>query len=159
MLEKNALDWLDMGEGFEKLDIYKNKKFQWIYSFFKTLLKRNEFPLYYYIILQIVFYYQICCIVIPKNDNTDYSNDYLIYVIQYSSNIIIPQSAINDFNSYRIIMIVITIFLFLVLSCFFIIISYMNNDKKPYFFTNYFKLFNRSNNNIMFNIFHLQKWN
>ena len=81
-----------------------------------------------------MFYYQICCIVIPKNDNTDYSNDYLIYAIQYSSNIIIPQSAINDFNSYRIIMIVITIFLFLVLSCFFIIISYMNNDKKPYFF-------------------------
>ena len=56
MLEKNALDWLDMGEGLEKLDIYKNQRFQWIYSFFKTLLKRNEFPLYSYIILQIVFH-------------------------------------------------------------------------------------------------------
>ena len=36
MLEKNALDWLDMGEGLEKLDIYiKTKDFNGFIHFLR----------------------------------------------------------------------------------------------------------------------------
>ena len=134
MIEKNALNWLDMGEGLEMLDIYKNKKVLLIYHFFKTLLNQNNFPLYFYIILQIVFYLQFCCIIFPKYDSTDYSNDYILYIFKYISPIILPQLEITNLNIYKIIMILITILLFILLSCFFIIIAKMNNDKQSYFF-------------------------
>ena len=129
MIEKNALEWLDMGEGLEKLDIYKNKKLVFIYTFFRVLLKENNFSLYFYIILQSIIYFQLCCISFGTHDNKDYSNDYLIYIMTYISKIFLPQRIINNINSYRIIMIVITILLIFLFSGFFIIIAKMNNDK------------------------------
>ena len=132
MIEKNTLEWLDMGEGLEKLDIYKNKKIIFIYNFFKTLLRENNFPLYFYIILQSVFYFQLCCVLFPKDNNIDYSNDYLVYIIVYTSKVFLPQLAINSFEAYRIIMIIFTILLFILIIGFFIIISKMNNDKQSY---------------------------
>ena len=134
MIEKNALNWLDMGEGLEMLDIYKNKKVLFIYQFFKTLLNQNNFPLYFYIILQGLFYFQLCCIIFPLNDDTDYSNDYIIYIIKYISPIILPQLEITNLKIYKIIMILITILLFILLCGFFIIFTKMNDDRQSYFF-------------------------
>ena len=128
MLEKNALEWLDMGEGLEKLDIYKKEKISYIYAFFKILLKENDFPLYFYIILQSVFYLQLLCIIVEKDQNND-SNDYLIYIILYMSKAFLPQKIINNINSFRIMMIIISILSFALLSGFFIIFLGMKNDK------------------------------
>ena len=130
MLEKNALEWLDMGEGLEKLDIYKNNKISYIYTFFKILLKENDFPLYFYILLQIVFYLQLLCIIFLENDNNNYSKDYLIYMIFYISKVFLPQLIINNSDSFKIIMIIITFLLFILLSGFFVIFLGMKNDKK-----------------------------
>ena len=129
MLEKNALEWLDMGEGLEKLDIYKKTKISYIYAFFKILLKGNDFPLYFYIILQSVFYLQLLCIIVEKDQN-NYSNDYLINIIMYISTAFLPQKIINNINSFRITTIIITILSFILLSGFFIIFLGIKNDKK-----------------------------
>ena len=77
----NGLEWLDMREGLEKLDIYKKTKISYIYTFFKVLLQENNFPLYFHIILQSIFYFQLLCIISAKNDYNSYSQDYLIYMI------------------------------------------------------------------------------
>ena len=134
MIEKNALEWLDMGEGLEKLDIYKGNKLSYIFMFFKVLLKRNNFSLYFYIILQSIFYIQICCSVFSQNDDNDYSKDYLFYIFQYISKIFLPQKAINDITTFKIIMIIITILLIILIFSFSAIFFNMNNDKQSYFF-------------------------
>ena len=127
MIEKNTLEWLDMREGLEKLNIYKSKKISYIYTFFKVLLKENDFPLYFYIIFQSAFYFQLLCII---NNNNSYSKDYLIYVIFYMSKLFLPQLIINNINSFRIMMIIITILLFILLFGFIFIFLGMKNDNK-----------------------------
>ena len=134
MLEKNALEWLDMGEGLEKLDIYKKNKLSHIYTFFKVLFRTNNFPLSFYVILQSIYYIQICCTAFPKNDDTDYSEDYLYYIFQYMSIIFLPQNVVDNITSFRIIIIIITILLIILLFCFFVIFFNMNNDKQSNFF-------------------------
>ena len=132
MIEKNALEWLDMGEGLEKLDIYKKKKTLFIYNFFKILLKENNFPLFFYVILQSIYYFQFCCSIFPKDNDIDYSKDYLPYIFLYTSRIFLPQLAITSFDTYRIVMILFTILLVALIIGFLIIISQMNNNKQSY---------------------------
>ena len=134
MIEKNTLEWLDVGEGLEKLNIYKNKKISYIYTFFKVLLKENDFPLYFYIIFQTVFYCQLLCIIFIDNDYNNYSKDYLFYMIFYMSKVFLPQLIINNIDSFRIMIIIITILLFILLSGFIIIFLGMKNDKQSYYF-------------------------
>ena len=130
MIEKNAVDWLDLGEGLEKLDIYKRNKLILLSKFFKTLLSENQFSLYFYLLLQSIFYIQLCCLSLPGDNNTQFLNDYLIYIIHYLLKIFLPHTSITSYNAYKITIIFISILLLVLLVGFFIVALNMNKDKK-----------------------------
>ena len=130
MIDKNALNWIDLGEGLEKLDIYRNKRNLIVFKFFKILLESNKFNLFFCSILQIISHIQLCCLFLENNDNVDYTNDYFVYIFKYLLKIFLPQTAITTYKAYKIIMILITILLLILLLCFFIVILNRNNDKR-----------------------------
>ena len=133
MIEKNALDWLDLGEGLEKLDIYKGNKLIFLNKFFKTLLSENQFNLYFYLLLQSIFYIQLCCLALPGDNNTYFLDDYLIYIIHYLLKIFLPHTSISSYNVLKLTIIFISMLLLILLVGFFIVILNMNKDKKNKF--------------------------
>ena len=133
MIEKNALDWLDLGEGLEKLDIYKENRLILLSKFFKTLLSENQYNLYFYLLLQSIFYIQLFCLALPGDNNTNFINDYLVYIIHYSLKIFLPHTSIASYKAYKITIILISILLLILLFGFFIVILNMNKDKKNKF--------------------------
>ena len=133
MIEKNALDWLDLGEGLEKLDIYKENRLILLSKFFKTLLSENQYNLYFYLLLQSIFFIQLFCLALPGDNNTNFINDYLVYIIHYSLKIFLPHTSIASYKAYKITIILISILLLILLFGFFIVILNMNKDKKNKF--------------------------
>ena len=133
MIEKNALDWLDLGEGLEKLDIYKGNKLIFLNKFFKTLLSENQFNLYFYLLLQSIFYIQLCCLALPGDNNTYFLDDYLIYIIHYLLKIFLPHTSISSYNVLKLTIVFISMLLLILLVGFFIVVLNMNKDKKNKF--------------------------
>ena len=115
MIEKNVIDWLDLGEGLEKIDIHKSNNAAIFCKFFKSVMKGNKFTLSFYFLIQVIFFIQICCISLRGVEIL--SNDYLVYFFQVISNIFLPQHNIKTYNVYRIIMIIITIFMIVLIIC------------------------------------------
>ena len=133
MIEKNAVNWLDLGEGVEKLDIYKGNKLIFLSKFFKTLLSENQFNLYFYLLLQSAFYIQLCCLALPGDNNTHFIDDYLIYILHYSLKIFLPHTTISSYNDYKNAITINSILLLILLVGFFIVALNINNDKKNKF--------------------------
>ena len=132
MAEKNILDWLDLGEGLEKIDLYKKEKFIIFSKFFKLILEGDGVSLTFYLVLQSLFYIQICCITLFQTNIS--SQDYLLYIFKYISNIFLLEEIISDYNTFLIIIIIITIMLIILVFCFTTIIILMNQEKKSLFF-------------------------
>ena len=132
MVEKNILDWLDLGEGLEKIEIYKNKKLIKFGKFFKTILERNNSSLTFHLIIQIISYIQLCCISL-FNMNIS-SNDYILYIFKYISKIFLLHEVITNYNLFIVFIIIITALLIILIFCFTCIIFMMNKDKKDYFY-------------------------
>ena len=132
MAEKNILDWLDLGEGLEKIDLYKKEKFIIFSKFFKVILEGDGVSLTFYLVLQSLFYIQICCITLFQTNIS--SKDYLLYIFKYISNIFLLEEIISDYNSFLIFIIIITILLIILVFCFSSVFILMNQEKKSIFF-------------------------
>ena len=131
MAEKNILDWLDLGEGLEKIDLYKKERFITFSRFFKLVLEGDGVSLTFYLVLQSLFYIQICCISLFQTNIS--SQDYLLYIFKYISEIFLLEEIVDDYNKFLISLIIITVLLIiLVFSISSVLI--MNHEKKSMFF-------------------------
>ena len=132
MAEKNILDWLDLGEGLEKIDLFKKEKFITFSKFFKLILEGNGVSLVFYLVLQSMFYIQICSLTLFQTDIS--SQDYLLYIFKYISKIFLLEEIVSDYNMFLIFIIIITAFLIILVFCFSSVIILMNQEKKSVFF-------------------------
>ena len=132
MAEKNILDWLDLGEGLEKIDLYKKEKFIIFSKFFKLILDGDGVSLVFYLVLQSLFYIQICCITLFQTNIS--SKDYLLYIFKYISKIFLLEEIVSDYNSFLIFIIIITVLLIILVFCFSSLFILMNQEKKSIFF-------------------------
>ena len=127
MIEDNVIDYIDLGESMQNLDIYSKKGLLILFKIFETMLSYKVNSQITFIMLKIIFFLQIITfssISIPEKYTKD---DTIIKVIDSIKGILIPQKHVVDKKSYVICFIISITFCLIILSCiiYLIVISFV----------------------------------
>ena len=147
MIEQNIIEWIDLGDSVQYIDVYTKKKLVKYFSFFRLLIKKSRFPLLYYLIFNFILFFQI---IILSLEYVSMKNDLLIEIIKYLSNVLTPHIVITTKVAYfskllAIISIVIVIDIIL------LIYIYRKKEKLKIYFIVY--VFNILNDIIYYYLF------
>ena len=137
MIESNIINWIDLGDAMQNLDVYSKKKIVKFFNLIRVLLSYKSFSIFFYAILQFFFFLQIMFITIINIDKKD---DHIISVLRYIRKIIFLQYIVKNSSRYKIAVIAISVLTLIIIICLiYVIISikigrfYM---KIPIFFLN-----------------------
>ncbi len=121
MIESNIINWIDLGDAMQNLDVYSRKKLVKFFNLIRILLNYKSFSIFFYAILQFFFFLQIMFITII---NIDKEGDHIISVLRYIRKIIFLQYIVKNSSRYKIAVIAISILTLLIIICLiYIIIS------------------------------------
>ena len=99
MIESNIINWIDLGDSMQSLDIYGKKKMIKFFNFIHVLVSFTNFSIFFYIILKFFFFLQIMMLTLVNLEDKD---DSAIVILKYISKVIFVQEIITDKESYKI---------------------------------------------------------
>lgn len=111
MIESNIINWIDLGDSMQSLDIRKEKKF---FNFIHVLVSFTNFSIFFYIILKFFFFLQIMMLTLVNLEDKD---DSAIVILKYISKVIFVQEIITDKESYKIAIIINSVLTLVVILC------------------------------------------
>ena len=140
MIEERIIDWLDLGDSVQKIDLYERPKLLKYFQNQHLLLKHGINSVTFDIIFYIIYFLQIICL---STININEKDDIILEVVKYFEKIILPYQFIETTNNlYTIFSIIIWnisiihfiisllsfIFLYkkIVLKFFYFLISFLN---------------------------------
>ena len=105
MIESNIINWIELGDSMQKLDVYGKKKMITLFNFLRILMVYNSFNTTFFIILHFIFFIQIamlCLIdVSPKGD-------WIISIFLFFKDIFLFEEIIKGPVSYTIAIIIVS---------------------------------------------------
>ena len=117
MIEDNIINYIDLGETMQNLDVYSKKRLIFFFKIFEIMLSYKVNSQLTFILLKIIFFLQII-VVSSISIPADYKkNDYIIKIIDSIKGILIPQKHIVDKKSYLTWFIIATIFCLTIIFC------------------------------------------
>ena len=114
MIESNIINWIDLGDSMQSLDVYGKKKWVKFFNFIRVLVNFKTFSIFFYIILKFFFFLQILMLTLV---NIDDDNDSAIVILKYISKVIFIQEIITDEKSYKIAIIINSVLTLVVIIC------------------------------------------
>lgn len=121
MIESNIVNWIELGDSMQTIDIYSRPKLMKFYNLIKILISFKKFSIFFYIVLKCFYFLQI--IMLNLTNLTD-ENDNTVKILKYLSTVIFVQDIITDSSTYEIAVYVNTSITFLSIFCLiYIIIS------------------------------------
>ena len=137
MIESNIINWIDLGDSMQNLDVYSKKKLVKFFNFMRVVLSYKTFSIFFFLILKFFFFLQLMMLTIV---NIKEEKDHYITILKYISKVIFIQEIVDDKSSYEIAVILNSVLTFITFaSIIYLIISikivrfYM---KFPIFFLN-----------------------
>ena len=119
MIEQNIIEWIEINDSVQKIEIYNNKKYATFFIINYLLSEYSNFSELFYILMIFLFYFQILELNIVKLDTTE---DGFLKVIQYFENVFLFHKVIINNNYIYLLLFIIICFIYL----FSIIISIVN---------------------------------
>ena len=114
MIESNIINWIDLGDSMQNLDVYGHKKWLHFFNIMRVLVGYKTFSVFFYIILKFFFFLQIIMLTLANiNDN----NDSAVEVLKYISKVILVQEIVTDKDSYKICVIVNSVLTVIIIFC------------------------------------------
>ena len=83
MIEQNILDWIELGDSIQKLDLYKKNHI--FFELFYNISQQSHFSIYFYCFINFMYFFQILCLNIYVLNDVD--ADLLIDVLDYFKDI------------------------------------------------------------------------
>ena len=100
MIEENILDWIELGDSIQKMDLYKRNLL--IFKLFYTISQQSHFSIYFYYLIYIIFFAQIWTLnILALND---IKGDFLLKVLDYFKNVFLVEELIKDKKSFKIVL-------------------------------------------------------
>ena len=59
MIESNIINWIDLGDSMQNLDVYSKKKLVKFFNFMRVLLSYKTFSIFFFLILKFFFFSSI----------------------------------------------------------------------------------------------------
>ena len=107
MIEQNILDWIELGDSIQKLDLYKKNHI--FFELFYNISQQSHFSIYFYCFINFMYFFQILCLNIYVLNDVD--ADLLIDVLDYFKDIFLIEDLIENNKSFIILLsIVVSIF-------------------------------------------------
>ena len=100
MIEERIIEWIDLGESVQPIDIYQKKKLMHFFNFYNLIVRHGIISEIVDVIFQSLYFLQIINLAMV---NIDAKNDSILEILKYIENIIIPHKIIIDSKSYIII--------------------------------------------------------
>ena len=114
MIESNIINWIELGDSMQKLDVYGKKKMITLFNFLRILMTYNSFSTTFFIILHFIFFIQLAmlCLVGVKDDG-----DILVRVFITLKDIFLFQDIIKGSTSYKVAIIIVSAVTIIVIAC------------------------------------------
>ena len=121
MIERDILNWIDIRESMQNLEIYRNKTKIKFFNFFRVILSYKSFGAGFYMFFKFFFFLQIMMLTLT---NIEDKKDSAIVLLNYVSNVIFIQDIIKDKKSYNLSILSLTLLtLFIICLIIYILIS------------------------------------
>ena len=106
-MEESILNWLEVGDSVQKLDVYNNKFKTTAFKIFYNISKHMYFSPFLHYFLIIVFFLQIFVLNIS---GTNIEKDKLLDIFKYLEKVLLFEKSIDNEKQYKIIIIITIIF-------------------------------------------------
>ena len=109
MIESNIIEWLDLSDSTQNIDVYSKKIIIKFFSFLRILIKNKSFPKTIHIVLNIIFFIQIwtlSIILVPTKE------DIILEILDHLKYISLLYEIIKVFDYTKILFILFSIILF-----------------------------------------------
>ena len=103
MIEENIIEWLELGDSIQKIDIFNGKKSIFFYKINFLINQSSIFSQYIYFLIIFFYFAQIWELNIFK---VDVEGDGLLEIIKYLEKIFLLRELITDFKTYLILLII-----------------------------------------------------
>ena len=114
MIESNIVNWVDLGDSLQNLDVYGKRKTIHFFNFIRVLMTYKTFGVFYYILLKFLFFLQIMMLTLT---NLSKENDSAIILLKYISTVIFVQEIVKDNKTYKIAILVNSILTVFIILC------------------------------------------
>ena len=113
MIESNIINWIELGDSMQKLDVYGKRKMVTLFNFLRILMIYNSFNTTFFIILHFIFFIQLamlCLIDVPSE------GDWIIRIFLFFKDIFLFEDIIQGSVSYKIAIIIVSFMTLLVIA-------------------------------------------
>ena len=110
MIESNIINWIDLGDSMQNLDVYSKKKLVKFFNFMRVVLSYKTFSIFFFLILKFFFFLQLMMLTIV---NIKEEKDHYITILKYISKVIFIQEIVDDKSSYEIAVILNSVLTFI----------------------------------------------
>ena len=125
MIEENIIEWLEISDTIQKIDIYNGKNPPFLFKISYILSQYGQFSEYFYLLVIFLYFAQIWELNILK---INVEEDSILEIMQYLKNIFPFQNLITDNKSFAFLFII--TFSFYIISLIFSIINTIAIKKK-----------------------------
>ena len=126
MIEENILDWIELGDSIQKMELYKKSIRN--FKLFCALSHYNHFSIYFYYFIIILFFGQVWSLNIFALK--DIKGDLLLEVLNYFDKIFLIEDIITKKNKVFYALLIITVAIFIFSNILLIVNTILVNKKK-----------------------------
>ena len=126
MIEQNIIEWLELGDSIQKIDLYTGKNSNFFFKANYLLSQYSQFSEYFYIVMIFLFYVQIWELNIL---NINVEGDGILEILKYLNKIFLINNLVVDKKTF-IIFIIIIVLAFILSTLFSIINVTLSNKQK-----------------------------
>ena len=129
MIEENVINWIDLGEAKQPLDIYGEKITMEFFKLMKTIKSENKSFAALDYLFQIIFFLQIASLTLYGF--SDQSNDYIIILFKYLSKMLLLYELADSSTTYITLVVIIFLITLVFISILIYLIICINMEVKP----------------------------
>ena len=107
MIEENVINWIDLGETKQPLDIYGEKHKMYFFQLMKTMKIKSNSIFSLDLILQLIFFIQMATLnIYGISDFVSTEKDYFLIVFQYLSKVFLLYDIADSSSTYTILIVI-----------------------------------------------------
>ena len=104
MIESNIMDWIDLGDSVQILEMYLNKRLIKLFNFFRIMTKYKSDSRFFIFLVKFFFFFQFMMIPIININEKQKKTDSLLKILNYVKKIIFIQDIIKKKNDLIIVL-------------------------------------------------------
>ena len=104
MIESNIMEWIDLGDSVQILEMYLNKRLIKLFNFFRIMTKYKSDSRFFIFLVKFFFFFQFMMIPIININEKQKKTDSLLKILNYVKKIIFIQDIIKKKNDLIIVL-------------------------------------------------------